>query len=59
MCLRIGQQNLTTVVGLLLILQPTLALVWEVVIFGKLISLPKACGILLVLVAIYIASYRC
>lgn len=47
-----------TVAGLVLILQPTLALVWDVVIFGKPTGGVEIFGILLILVAIYIGSYR-
>ena len=47
-----------TVAGLVLLLQPTLALVWDVVIFGKPTGALEVCGILLILVAIYIGSYR-
>ena len=47
-----------TVVGLVLLLQPTLALIWDVVIFGKPTGVLEVIGILLILVAIYIGSYR-
>ena len=47
-----------TIAGLVLLLQPTLALVWDVVIFGKPTGLLEIFGILLILVAIYIGSYR-
>lgn len=47
-----------TVAGLVLLLQPTLALVWDVVIFGKPTSMVEISGILLILTGIYIGSYR-
>ena len=47
-----------TVAGLVLILQPTLALIWDVVIFGKPTGALEVIGILLILLAIYIGSYR-
>ncbi len=47
-----------TVAGLVLLLQPALALVWDVVIFAKPTGLLEVCGILLILIAIYLGSYR-
>lgn len=47
-----------TLAGLILLLQPSLALIWDVLIFNKPIGMLETCGILLVLSAIYIGSLR-
>ena len=47
-----------TVAGLVLLLQPTLALVWDVLIFGRPTGVLEIFGILLILFAIYIGSLR-
>lgn len=47
-----------TVAGLVLLLQPTLALVWDVLFFGKPTGVLEIFGILLILLAIYIGSFR-
>ena len=47
-----------TVAGLVLLLQPTLAFVWDVVIFDRPTGISEVFGILLILSAIYLGSYR-
>ena len=47
-----------TVAGLILLLQPTLALIWDTVFFGRPTGGTEIFGILLILSAIYIGSYR-
>ena len=47
-----------TTAGLVLLLQPTLALVWDVLLFDRPTGGPEVFGILLILSAIYIGSYR-
>ncbi len=47
-----------TVTGLILLLQPTLALIWDVILFDKSMGVLEVAGVLLILVAIYIGSYR-
>ncbi len=47
-----------TVAGLILLLQPTLALVWDVLFFDRSTGGTEVFGILLILTAIYIGSYR-
>lgn len=47
-----------TVAGLVLLLQPTLALVWDVLFFGRPTGGMDVVGILLILSAIYIGSYK-
>jgi len=45
-----------TIAGLVLLLQPTLALIWDTLIFDKPTGTVEVFGILLILVAIYIGS---
>ncbi len=47
-----------TVAGLILLLQPTLALIWDVLLFDRQTGGLQLFGILLILSAIYIGSYR-
>jgi drug/metabolite transporter (DMT)-like permease len=47
-----------TVAGLVLLLQPTLALIWDTLFFGRPTGGIEVFGILLILSAIYIGSYR-
>ena len=47
-----------TVAGLILLLQPTLALIWDTLFFGRPTGGIEVFGILLILSAIYIGSYR-
>lgn len=47
-----------TVAGLVLLLQPTLALIWDVLFFGRPTGGLEVFGVLLILSAIYIGSYR-
>ena len=47
-----------TVAGLILLLQPTLALIWDVLFFGRPTGGMEVFGILLILTAIYIGSFR-
>ena len=47
-----------TVAGLILLLQPTLALVWDVLFFDRSTGGTEVFGIVLILSAIYIGSYR-
>ena len=47
-----------TVAGLVLLLQPTLALVWDVLLFDRQTGGLQIFGILLILSAIYLGSYR-
>ena len=43
-------------VGLLLLLQPTLAFVWDVLIFGRAFGVTEVSGAALALFAIYLGS---
>ncbi len=47
-----------TIAGLMLLLQPTLALVWDVLLFDRPTGQLEVFGILLILTAIYIGSCR-
>ncbi len=47
-----------TVAGLVLLLQPTLAMIWDVLFFGRPTGTFEVFGILLILSAIYIGSCR-
>jgi drug/metabolite transporter (DMT)-like permease len=47
-----------TVAGLVLLLQPALAFVWDVMIFDRPTGGSEVFGILLILSAIYLGSYR-
>jgi drug/metabolite transporter (DMT)-like permease len=47
-----------TVAGLILLLQPALAFVWDVMIFDRQTGGSEVFGILLILSAIYLGSYR-
>lgn len=47
-----------TVAGLILLMQPTLALVWDTLFFGRPTGEIEIFGILLILSAIYLGSYR-
>jgi drug/metabolite transporter (DMT)-like permease len=47
-----------TVAGLILLLQPTLALIWDVLFFDRPTGGMEVFGILLILSAIYIGSFR-
>lgn len=47
-----------TVAGLVLLLQPTLALVWDVLLFARPMGGREVSGVLLILAGIYIGSYR-
>jgi drug/metabolite transporter (DMT)-like permease len=47
-----------TVAGLILLLQPTLALIWDVLFFGRATGGMEVFGILLILSAIFIGSFR-
>ncbi len=47
-----------TVAGMVLLLQPTLALIWDVLLFDRPTGGLEIFGILLILSAIYIGSYR-
>lgn len=47
-----------TVASLILLLQPTLALIWDTLLFGRPIIGIEVFGILMILSAIYIGSYR-
>jgi len=47
-----------TVAGLVLLLQPTLALIWDVLFFGRPTGGMEVVGILLILSAIYVGSNR-
>jgi drug/metabolite transporter (DMT)-like permease len=52
-------QNIqATVAGLILLLQPTLALVWDTIFFNRPTKGVEVFGIFLILMAIYIGSYR-
>ena len=46
-----------TTAGLILLLQPTLAFIWEVLLFAKPVELLETAGVILVLLAIYSGSY--
>lgn len=46
------------VVGLILILQPTLSFVWDILFFGKPINPVELCGVGLALVGIYLGSLK-
>jgi drug/metabolite transporter (DMT)-like permease len=45
-------------VGIALLLQPALSLLWDVLFFGRGFSLPEVVGILLTLAAIFLGSWR-
>jgi drug/metabolite transporter (DMT)-like permease len=47
-----------TLTGLILLLQPALAFVWDVLFFSRPTSGWEVCGVLLILSAIYVGSYR-
>ena len=47
-----------TLTGLILLLQPALAFVWDVLFFSRPTSGREVCGVLLILSAIYVGSYR-
>jgi len=47
-----------TLAGLILLLQPTLALIWDVLLFDKPMGLMELVGILIILAAIFIGSLR-
>jgi drug/metabolite transporter (DMT)-like permease len=47
-----------TVAGLFLLLQPALAFVWDILLFDRPTDWPEIFGILLILSAIYLGSYR-
>lgn len=47
-----------TVAGLVLLLQPTLALVWDVLLFTRVTTSIEVAGVMLILAGIYIGSYR-
>ena len=47
-----------TLAGLILLLQPTLAMIWDVLFFGRPTGMLEVFGILLILSAIYIGSCR-
>jgi drug/metabolite transporter (DMT)-like permease len=47
-----------TLTGLVLLLQPALAFVWDVLFFSRPTSGWEVCGVLLILSAIYVGSYR-
>lgn len=47
-----------TLAGLILLLQPTLALIWDVLLFDKPMGLMELVGILIILIAIFIGSLR-
>ncbi|HEY5674682.1 MAG TPA: DMT family transporter [Malonomonas sp.] len=47
-----------TLAGLILLLQPTLAMIWDVLFFGRPTGLYEVFGVLLILSAIYIGSCR-
>lgn len=47
-----------TIAGLVLLMQPTLALVWDVLLFARPMGAREICGVLLILAGIYIGSYR-
>ncbi|PLY13282.1 MAG: EamA/RhaT family transporter [Desulfuromonas sp.] len=46
-----------TTAGLILLLQPTLAFIWEVLLFAKPVELLETVGVILILLAIYGGSY--
>jgi drug/metabolite transporter (DMT)-like permease len=48
----------TTEVGLALLLQPTCSFLWDILFFGRTLSLMEAGGALLALTAIYLGSLR-
>ncbi len=52
------QQIQATVAGLVLLLQPTLALIWDTLFFDRPTGATELFGILLILSAIYIGTYR-
>lgn len=47
-----------TIAGLVLLLQPTLALVWDVLLFERPLGQREIIGILLILSGIYVGSYK-
>jgi len=52
------KQTPATVAGLFLLLQPALAFVWDVLFFSRPTTASEATGVLLILGAIYLGSYR-
>jgi drug/metabolite transporter (DMT)-like permease len=48
----------TTEVGLALLLQPTCSFVWDILFFGRSLTLLEGCGAALALAAIYLGSMR-
>jgi drug/metabolite transporter (DMT)-like permease len=46
-----------TTAGLILLLQPTLAFIWEILFFAKPVELIETIGVILILAAIYCGSY--
>ncbi len=48
----------TSLVGLILLLQPTLSFVWDILFFGKPADAVEIAGVCLALVAIYLGSLR-
>lgn len=54
-----GMQHVSTsLVGLILLLQPTLSYIWDVLFFGKTVSVTEGIGAMLALVGIYLGSCR-
>lgn len=47
-----------TVAGLILLLQPTLSLIWDVLFFGRTTGVQEVIGVMMILSAIYIGSYK-
>lgn len=52
------QQVRTSLVGLILLLQPTLSYVWDILLFDKPTSPVELTGVALALTAIYLGSFR-
>ncbi|MBU4476016.1 MAG: EamA family transporter, partial [Proteobacteria bacterium] len=52
------QQVRTSLVGLILLLQPTLSYVWDILLFDKPTSPVELTGVALALTAIYLGSLR-
>lgn len=48
----------TTEVGLALLLQPTCSFIWDILFFGRTLTLLEACGAALALFAIYLGAMR-
>lgn len=48
----------TAQVGLVLLLQPTCALIWDVIFFGRRLSAPELAGAVMALAAIYMGSLK-